>query len=434
MISQRDFPLIDMLMARLRLPVHDLGRVALVCHQHLLPSTGVLFSKLIETGLSSANIFVLGKPYSAVSQTLDEIRRLGVVVQPITYNFSPGCYDAAVTTDCHKLWDAVRERHAHDAFSRIVVLDDGGHLRSNLPQSLLGRLPIVAVEQTASGVRRNPESPVPTIVVAHSAAKRHFESPFIANALLRKLKTLPCWDESHHVGMLGLGFLGRYVAELLKSECLSVAGYDPHPTHDKANIPVTSHNSVAQVVQNSDLLLGCSGTDVMSLDTDLVRCHGTKTLISCSSGDVEFNKLLRELNDRPGSDLRNPFADLHGTLNGGNLEVEIINGGFPINFDRNTEWEATHEIQLTRALLYAGIAQALALGNHPRPPSRTIMLDPHIQKDIVKTWLDLPANRDDVTRYISHNPHIDWWIKESGGDYLDLGLGREPRLMQCKSS
>jgi hypothetical protein len=416
MISPRTLPLIDMLAARLPLQAHDLGRVALVCHQHLLPSNSTLFRKLVDSGLPPDNIFVLGKPYSTINQSIDEIRKLGVTVQPITYDFAPGYYDAAVTSDCRQLWTAVLQRHANEAFSRIIVLDDGGYLRSNLPRS--PELPIIAIEQTASGVRKSPESPAPAIVVAHSAAKRHFESPFIAQALLRKLQTLPCWSDSSRIGMLGLGFLGRYVAKLLKSEHLSVIGYDPSWAGDKVANSAARYKSVSQVVLNSDLLLGCSGTDVIAPDMDLTHSQGRKTLISCSSGDVEFNRLLRHLSNTSTGDTKNPFSDLRGTLNDGRLEIEIINGGFPVNFDRNVEWETTDEIQLTRALLYAALVQALTLEWTPQLSQRKIMLDPHNQKNIVKEWLRLckgTSSAEDV----NFNPHIDWWLTESGGEHFD---------------
>ncbi len=412
----KNLPLVDLIAAELPLKVDAPERVAVVCHQHLLPSNLALFCKLIEFGISPENIFVLGKPYSAVNQTIDEIRRIGVVVQPITCSFSLGHYDAAVTSDCRQLWTAVLQRHANDAFSRIIVLDDGGYLRSNLPRSL--DIPIITIEQTASGVRKSPESPIPAIVVAHSAAKRHFESPFIAQALLRKLKTLPCWRNSSRIGMLGLGFLGRYVAKLLKSERLSVIGYDPSWAGDKVANPVARYKSVAQVVLNSDLLLGCSGTDVITLDTDLTHSQGKKILISCSSGDIEFNRLLRHLSNTSTSDTKNPFSDLRGTLNDGRLEIEIINGGFPVNFDRNVEWETTDEIQLTRALLYAALVQALTMEWTPQLSQRKIMLDPHNQKNIVKEWLRLckgTSSAEDV----NFNPQIDWWLTESGGEHFD---------------
>lgn len=425
-------PLLDQIAAELPLKAGAHGRLVVVCHQHLLPSNVALFRKLIECGIAPENIFVLGKPYSSVNSTVDEIRRLGIVIQPITYDFLSGHYLSAVTSDCRQLWASVLARHAQNAFSGIIVLDDGGHLRSNLPESLVDHVPIVAIEQTASGIRRHPRFSVPTIVVAHSAAKRHFESPFIAQALLRKLKTLPYWNSSSHIGILGLGFLGRYTAELLKSERFPVTGYDPHLIHGTTRNSVTLCKTLGQVMQNSDLLLGCSGTDVTALDTEIAHGRGTKILISCSSGDVEFNSLLRQLGGK-STNLKNPFADVNGTLNNGGLEVKIINGGFPVNFDRDVEWETQQEIQLTRALLYAGIAQALTLLESNHLSRHAIMLDPHIQRDIVKKWLALPENTDGITRYINHNPHIDWWIKESGGDYLDLGARENPEPIHLKS-
>ena len=73
-------------------------------------------------------------------------------------------------------------------------------------------------------------------------------------------------------------------------------------------------------------------------------------LVSASSRDVEFHTLLKT----PCAKRRDAgFGIVDVTAPGGAIQ-RVLNGGYPVNFDRRREWESAREMVLTRLLLFAG--------------------------------------------------------------------------------
>lgn len=150
------------------------------------------------------------------------------------------------------------------------------------------------------------------------------------------------------------------------------------------------------------------------VNLDLVR--GERLLVSASSRDDEFRTLLTGF-------CRTSLEDPYKTVTvqpHGRLRLDILNGGFPANFDREKEWESTDDIQLTRSLLYAGVIQALL--QTPCESVRELdneiaMLDPEAQRQIVGAWRrgtgDRLGTENPVYRYLDNK---DWWRGHSTED------------------
>jgi release factor glutamine methyltransferase len=135
--------------------------------------------------------------------------------------------------------------------------------------------------------------------------------------------------------------------------------------------------SKEELLLHSQLILGCCGANSLSV-SDLSKISGTKVFVSCSSSNVEFRSLLNHL-ILPDP----PFGTARGRV--GRADCYVLNGGFPINFDRKREWEHFDEIVLTRKLMLEGILQSRELlGSKPCG----VMLDPARQLKVVVDWFE----------------------------------------------
>ena len=315
----------------------------LVGLQHLLPSIVLQMRRLVDANRFS-EIMLYSKGYSdieGVSHRLPpEIRFAGQVggASPLPLLLEP-----------------------------VVLLDEGGVL-----YDLVERGPVFAsgVEQTASGLRDHLRWP--TVLTCRSAAKRFFESQVIAQGIMRKLSSLSVITPQTQVGILGLGALGSELARLMLERGHKVNGFEIN-----AFPPDLQHISVSQadLLANSDLILGCSGRDVF-IDSDVRFSGRSKIFASCSSRDVEFRTLLNVL----------PVGRAYETASGfvNDSHCVVLNGGFPINFDRKQEWERPEEIALTRSLIGEAVVQAADLIG---APALGIMQDPVVQASVVRAWI-----------------------------------------------
>lgn len=322
----------------------------LLAVQHRLPSVRWLLEQINRHGISGRCTLV-SKPYSAIE--------------------FPICVEG------------VKERPTvHDALTGelseiLLALDEGGLIHASVPDNLVART--TGVEQTSFGYRSRWN--YPTVLVCRSAAKLLFESQIIARGILRKLDCLGVL-KSKRVGVVGLGALGAELARALIGRGVGIVGAEISaiPT-DLRTIAV----SLSELIGKCDVILGCTGTDALA-GFDWTSCAGDRLLISCSSSDIEFRSLLK----------RGTRGDTYGTINGQIEDVRfaVLNGGYPINFDRLREWEHFEEIVLTRQLVLAGLQQAKALlGQSPRG----IMLNPQSQMHIVNEWLSQVPERHELT-------------------------------------
>ena len=239
--------------------------------------------------------------------------------------------------------------------------------------------------------------------VGRSAAKQNFESGIIADAVLQEIKKRGIPLDSN-VGVLGYGFIGRKIAERLLPSVKQVIVFDPKTMKDSNNHRLSFVKSPIELVGECSTILGCSGQQAIKT-TDIQKNASKLHLVSCSSGDLEFQEILKDFGLRPSK----IYADkIEGEVSG--RAVVVWNGGFPINFNRECEVEPEEAIMLTRALSFAGICLANQLLDSKPDPGR-IMLDPALQRWVCQMH---SKNYKTPTMHIHTKPPASWSAESEG--------------------
>ena len=320
----------------------------LVALQHIVPSTIWLWSEILREN-RFLDVKFVGKPYSTIESCSLAIGSVGSL---------DGLPDRS-------------ERGDED----LIFLDDGGGLYQRY--STTGKMDAVGVEQTSFGLTSNWKCPV--VAVCRSAAKLTFESQIIARGIRRKLQALGVFGGRPNVGIIGAGALGSALRDELERRGLNVRTHDLSDFDRNLDL---ARPALSDLLGWGSMFLGCAGADVLS-GVDLSVLKGRKVFASCSSREIEFRSLISVL---PKSGV---FDHIQGMIGG--LECHILNGGFPVNFDREREWEKFDEIVLTRRLCLAALSQATSLFGSP---AGAVMLDPTVQHQIVEDWLEHVPERE----------------------------------------
>ena len=128
------------------------------------------------------------------------------------------------------------------------------------------------------------------------------------------------------------------------------------------------------------MIIGATGTD-FTKGVVFDNLIGQKYLASASSSDIEFYSILNR------NRFENLYEDFDISINT-NSTFTVLNGGYPINFNRTVEVEKPQNISLTRCLLYAGFTQALRL-DYKNLKNKIVRLDVMNQRDILDGWITL---------------------------------------------
>jgi len=371
--------------------------IILVMAQHILESTGSMLGHIISFGIKPQNIFWVGKEYSTDPSVENRIKAcFSIKYMHYIRKNTPSRYLRRYVDDINKLWRKVSDRIDHSSKQPIVViLDDGGLCTKHIPGHIVRRCRVIAIEQTTSGLMHTRKSGVPVIAVASSAAKKYLEPAIISDAIIRALrKEVPSALKDMNAGIIGTGNLGSVLVKKTIQEFNKAYVYDRSFGKFKEKGAVVC-NSGLDLVSKADLILGCTGVDVSSLNW-----LGTKKkelyLASCSTGEIEFGKLLRHVL-KSGLYHKQVYKkhSLCVTDNSGKSRVIFIGNGFPINFIYHKEIEKASHMQLTRALMFAGLVQGLTILNRSDKIKKgNIMLSPVLQKRIVDKWLEKASIRN----------------------------------------
>lgn len=332
--------------------------------QHMLVQTVDLLQTICDLGLPTENMFAAGKVYSDSAAVIRILREMGVTVVDSTMP-EPGEFDSCFQRDVDQLWEIAIEKLAQRRIKRLLVLDDGGTCITSVPPAVLRTCKVYGVEQTSQGIFLFAERPPPFPVIswARTAVKLEIGSGVFARCFIDKLNTEFLHGQSlegAQLGIIGLGSMGKAIANLALRQNAHVLFYDVEPD---PHLPkglyrhITSVDSLEDLLMQSDYVAGCSGRNPFQDKWPLNYRPGVK-LLSCSGGDQEFAPIIRDLKRLPGFKVDGESWDITSEY-GPCGPVHIAYRGYPYTFvSRGLEAVETTVVQLETAGLLAALIQA----------------------------------------------------------------------------
>ena len=377
----------------------ELGEdTALVAVQHMLYQTVDLFRAVEGMGLRTANIFALGKVYSNSTPVIEALRDMGVTIVESTFP-PPGEFDASYEQDITHLWETVVKRLSDRRIKRILVLDDGGKCITNIPDELLARYEVAGVEQTSHGIFLFEQKPPPFAVIswARAAVKLQIGGHIFSRCLIDKLHAEFLHGKSVaglDIGIIGLGSIGRGLADIASRQGGEIAFYDSDPN---LYVPRYLRDRVRRLDSLEDLLLRCeyvigsSGRNPFKDKWPMAHRPGIK-LFSASGGDQEFGPIIRDLRNSRSFKVAEDTWDITSD-DGPGGEIRIAYQGFPYNFvSRAEEAVPTRVVQLETGGLLASLIQARAfltlVEDGQVQNSGLQRVSPDLQHFVLEVWLD----------------------------------------------
>ncbi len=415
---------------------------ALIAVQHMLEQTVDLFDTIAAMGVRHENIFALGKVYSNSCVVIKTLRNRGVTVVDSTMP-QPGKFDQYFEQDCKRLWQVAAEALARRRIKRILVLDDGGFCITTVPPELLRRYSMCGVEQTSLGMFLFEEKPPPFAVIswARAAVKLEIGGPIFSQCLIDRLTTglRERWAfQREQLGLIGLGSIGRAMANLAAREGKRVFFYDPRK--DLHICPMLKQHisrldSLEELMMRCDCVIGCSGRNPFKNNWPLNHKPGIR-LLSGSGGDQEFGPIINYLKTKPDFHVDEKTWDVRSEL-GPCGPIQIAYLGYPYNFvSRAPEAVPTRIVQLETGGLLAALIEArkyLKLCEEGRARNSGVhRVSPGTQSFVYDEWLRaMKALKIDIVKTFGYDPamlnaaqHEAWFAKNSEPHpgYQDLSL------------
>lgn len=357
-----------------------LHEYAIIVHTHLLPNN-VPFFRHLSYLVGFGQITILAKPYSTVPTAYNALVQSGIEIVDI--KMEPGMpYEYAARKSLDILWSKVIENQKKSGFRKLLIVDDGGDIWLSIPWQELEGVSIAGVEQTQRGITRIQDSHLrlpPVVSVASSGAKKVVESLFIGKSVVDKIQELKLITKEKKIGILGMGSIGSAAVEYLQKMGNAPYFYDPLFHANPSDSPF-AQPSIDSLINESDIIIGTTGTDSLK-GIAFERICGHKIFVSASSADVEFASILKF-----ASPTHHPFSTREIQVHE-HFTVEMLNGGYPINFDREKDATPSEDIVLTRALMYIGAMQAVALIEEGVEEGGIYELDRLSQKKLLEKWI-----------------------------------------------
>lgn len=312
-------------------PFEDIHIVMLL---HALGNAVALTMLLIFLGADPARItfFYKDYKYKHKQRVLAKLISLGVSVHPV------------------EKCDAVLPGRLGTDQLPIIHIVDGAY-----PAIAAMKIPDFAsrtigiVEQTRKGIRRlidafgkrGPRCPV--ISIPDSNLKKNFEPPHVARAVLDSIiALLPTVSPVRmNLAVLGVGVIGKEIAEAAISRGCTVSIYDPSP---EALLMMSSKSvklcrSAACAVADAEIVIGASGECSITPDVFAAMKHGV-FVVSASSDRAEIDwKYLTQASTKSEPLYRDPsVSDQDGpigttfTIGHQEKKIKLIGDGMPLNF------------------------------------------------------------------------------------------------------
>lgn len=415
--------------------------VLLVSIQHIMGTTVDLFRAMQELGLKEA--IIGGKTYSTHQESAVKIKNLGFTYIHDKTQLGYGHFDDCMREVVHAIWAQALLKLKQKKYKLVLVLDDGSDLLRATPGILFDNTLsdtsffkpdlVIGIEQTRGGINHPLFGglPFPIINVASSYVKAKIEYIRVAEVIVNKLEKIITEEifeklqRNPVIGIMGYGTMGRAIAKKFLEKNFEVIVYDKHKKNYLDDFIYYDHSPV--MISNADIIIGCTGEDI-TLDpanlSAITYSRQTKWLVSASSKDHEFNALLRKIQYE--KKFLGSIPDALKTityLNINQKEINIIKGGFPINFDNSEHSVPPQYIWPTRASLFLAALSAVNLTNKERLFQHNInlyMLTPSAQLLILRKYIQLNP-KDECIRDIKElndDVIIDKFIKNSDSIFI----------------
>ncbi|MBI3255801.1 MAG: hypothetical protein HYZ63_02420 [Candidatus Andersenbacteria bacterium] len=344
----------------------------LITCQHVLEANLALLDAFISNGLKPENIFLLGKTYSTNQEIAEDIKKRGIYIHPASTAFNSDIpFDEAHAEAVKDLLNYVAESRNSNDFESVIILDDGGQLIATVQDMHKEWQNVVAIEWTSSGFNnlQDKELHFPVINMARSQAKLTIESPFIAEHAIQKITPFLKKIANPNILVIGGGYIGASITAVLESK-YRTHNYDIIAT--KSSIHEKELHSILGLY---DVIIGCTGKTVIDAGHYQYLKKGL-ILASVSSSDREFSAVhLRKQVKK----INSPHENIQSN------DITLLNCGFPITFDGNRQPIALEKIQLTIALAFASVCQAIKT----KGTKGFIELDKDVQQTIIDKFAEI---------------------------------------------
>lgn len=395
----------------------NLSNFYIISVQHILGSTASMFETLIQYGFISSQIYLTGKIYSTNQETKGKIKSLGINVIKSTYNNQLGYYSQSLENDVKSMWGLLSLNLKAD--SKIIILDDGGYTLKNTPQNIIENYEVYGIEQTTSGIKmQSIFGKFPVIHLASSAAKVILEPKIVSDSVQIQLGNIIENLNPQKIGIVGYGHIGKAVARDLKDRYQVLVFDIKNEMNNEIIDDIIYCSTYKELLRNVDVLIGATGQDISSVNW-LSEIDKNITLISVSSGDVEFKSLLRNCSKKLIEKITSPLDTLKIKTNNDSI-ITILRGGMVANFTGSIHSGPGLSIQMTRGLLFSAIIQIIENIDLLKNKYGAIMLSPYLQQEVVNYWFeDQPQKKLDYSSdTIKGFQDIKWIKDKSGGEYI----------------
>lgn len=365
------------------IPQRAFEGVHAVCVQHVLATQIPMFIAMEEHGLDPTKVEIIGVPYSTNYVTQHALDSRGYRIHtPLVVD--PNDVSRAVEDALIPALQRALERSNKDG-GKILVLDDGGkatiaihtHFQESahrfhvVEQTSRGIREVIALE-SSNGLRTR------VIDVAHAWLKSH-EAPKVGGEILDQCASLmerinlSSRLEGAELAILGAGVIGLGVGREALGRGARVTFFDPALLVDdevRASLEAEGFvvaRSKPEALRDKALVVGCAGERTIEI-ADLEHMNHQTVVASASSRDVEIDlSVNRSSHITSVPLLAEGPGDTRFTTRVWRLpekDIIVLRNGFPVNFNGRLETSTFESIELTRALMLMGSAQALA-GHEP---------------------------------------------------------------------
>ncbi len=364
-------PEIDAVAAPLA-PDHFAGTFGLFV-QHVLGTQVPTLGAMIDKGLDPRRTTIVGVPYSTSEVSAQALRARGFTVVAPTLD-DPRALEttshAALAAACASVVDAFRKEAKRNPAARLLVLDDGGKAATLLHTHHKDLTNVHIVEQTARGITVLAQLPRvlwPVVDVARSQEKGHEQDKIgkeVVDAVVVELARVGV--DVARVAVIGMGVIGTGVARAAQALGKDVVVWDQDAPRRARALELGFAVAVDRndVFARQDVVIGCCGaTSIHAKDLALLKSGAA--LASASSRNIEI-----DLTPWSSPLVRAQTLCIEGEGGGrfatqvwgfADKDILLLHNGFPMNFDGRIETGTAASIAPTRALMFRGAAQAVAL-------------------------------------------------------------------------